>query len=143
MMMPLTWVTNSWQCQKYKEGTVLFLLLISDIARNLSPKSRASSYVDDTRVTRSIVDKEDCKALQKDLVTIFEWAEQVNMIFNSDKFECLRYWPKENTKPDFTYKSPDGTEIEEKEHLRDLGVQIASDLTFSVCTYSEHCHCCQ
>ena len=49
-----------------------------------------------------------------------------------DKLECLRYWPKENTKPDFTYKSPDGTEKEEKEHLRDLGVQIASDLTFSV-----------
>ena len=113
-------------------GPVLFLLHISDIARNLSPKSRASSYVDDTRVTRSIVDKEDCKALQKDLVTIFEWAEQVNMIFNSDKFECLRYWPKQDSKPDFAYKSPDGTDIVEKEHLRDLGVQIASNLTFSV-----------
>ena len=78
------------------------------------------------------MDKEDCKALQKDLVTIFEWAEQVNRIFNSDKFECLRYWPKQDSKPDFTYKSPDGTDIVEKEHLRDLGVQIANDLTFSV-----------
>ena len=50
---------------------------------------------------------------------------------NCDKFECLRYWPRQS-KPDFNYKSPDGTVIEEKEHLRDLGVEMASDLTFSV-----------
>lgn len=53
------------------------------------------------------------------------------MTFNSDKFECLRYWPR-NTKPNNTYRSPDGTVIEEKEHLRDLGVEMANDLTFSV-----------
>ena len=35
-------------------------------------------------------------------------------------------------KPDFTYKSPDGSVIEEKEHLRDLGVEMASDLTFNI-----------
>ena len=53
------------------------------------------------------------------------------MTFNSDKFECLRYWPRKN-KPDNSYKSPDGTIIEEKQHLRDLGVEMDSDLTFSV-----------
>ena len=53
------------------------------------------------------------------------------MSFNSDKFECLRYWPR-NSEPDFSYTSPDGAVIEEKEHLRDLGVEMASDLTFSV-----------
>ena len=52
------------------------------------------------------------------------------MTFNSDK-ECLRYWPKKN-KPDITYKSPDGSIIEEKQHLRYLGVEMDSDLTFSV-----------
>ena len=58
-------------------------------------------------------------------------AEDVNMVFNSDKFECLRCWPGNTNKPDFTYKSPDGSLIEKKEDLRDLGVQISSDLTFS------------
>ena len=53
------------------------------------------------------------------------------MVFNSDKFECLRFWPGKTSKPDFAYKSPEGTLIEEKEDLRDLGVQISSDLTFS------------
>ena len=33
-------------------GPILFLLHISSIAREVSPKSTVSSYVDDTRVTR-------------------------------------------------------------------------------------------
>ena len=53
------------------------------------------------------------------------------MIFNSDKFECLCFWPR-HTKPDFTYKSPDGSVIEEKDHLRDLGVEMSNDLTFNI-----------
>ena len=113
-------------------GPVLFLLHIADIARRVSPMSRASSYVDDTRVSRSITNQVDCMALQEDLSTIYQWAEQVNMVFNSDKFECLRYWPRQHLKPDFPYRSPDGSEIEEKTHLRDLGVEMASDLTFTV-----------
>ena len=52
------------------------------------------------------------------------------MVFNSEKFECLRFWPRGN-KPDTSYKSPDGSYIEEKLHLRDLGVEISSDLTFN------------
>ena len=113
-------------------GPVLFLLHISDIAQGVSSSTSTSSYVDDTRVIRSISDKAvDCQALQDDLNTIYQWADHVNMTFNCDKFECLRYWPRQS-KPDFNYKSPDGTVIEEKEHLRDLGVEMASDLTFSV-----------
>ena len=53
------------------------------------------------------------------------------MVFNSEKFECIRYWPKCN-KPDFQYKSPDGSSIEERKDLRDLGVQMSNDLTFRV-----------
>ena len=113
-------------------GPILFLIHISDIARDVSPATTTSSYVDDTRVTRSIVDMDhDCQALQDDLSSIYSWADNVNMTFNSDKFECLRFWPRKS-KPDFLYRSPDGTVIEEKQHLRDLGVEMASDLTFSV-----------
>ena len=37
-----------------------------------------------------------------------------------------------NNKPNYEYCSPDGSVIEEKNHLRDLGVEMASDLTFKV-----------
>ena len=112
-------------------GPVLFLLHIADIACNVSAGSNTSSYVDDTRVQRSITDiDQDCKALQEDLAIIYSWAERVNMTFNSEKFECVRYWPGSSV-PDFQYLAPDFKPIEEKKHLRDLGVEISSDLKFN------------
>ena len=112
-------------------GPILFLLHIADIARGVSTKTTTSSYVDDTRVTRTITDPAlDSKALQEDLESIYSWAEDVNMVFNSDKFECLRFWPGTTEQPNIGYNSPDGSQIEEKPHLRDLGVQINTDLTF-------------
>ena len=54
------------------------------------------------------------------------------MVFNSDKFECVRFWPGKSQKPQSQYLAPDGTPIEEKDHLRDLGVQVGTDLTFNI-----------
>ena len=57
------------------------------------------------------------------------------MSFNGDKFECLRYCPNKDIgdvfKAEFPYKDEDGNEIEEKGDLKDLGIQMSSDLTFS------------
>ena len=112
-------------------GPVLFLLHIADIASNVSAGTSVSSYVDDTRVQRRISDvSQDCKTLQEDLQTIYAWADRVNMTFNSDKFECVRYWPRDS-QPDHHYQAPDSNIIEQKDHLRDLGVEISSDLKFS------------
>ena len=114
-------------------GPVLFLLHIADIARNVSTGTKTSSYVDDTRANRCIRDhKVDCEVLQEDLASIYEWAEDVNMVFNADKFECLLFWPGKSEKPDYQYLSPENTPIEEKLHLRDLGVEIRSDLSFAL-----------
>ena len=114
-------------------GPILFLLHISDIARDVSPLTATSSYVDDTRANRTIIDPAaDCQALQDDLGSIYSWAEDVNMVFNSDKFECIRFWPGKTSKPESEYKSPDQTPIEENSHLRDLGVEISNDLSFSI-----------
>ena len=54
------------------------------------------------------------------------------MVFNADKFECLRFWPGKAMKPTYSYLSPDNTPIEEKIHLRDLGVEISRDLSFNI-----------
>ena len=70
--------------------------------------------------------------LQSDLEAIYRWAEDVNMVFNADTSEMLRYWPKAGTKPDNFQNDPDGNQIEEKAHLRDLGVEMASDLPFQI-----------
>ena len=114
-------------------GPILFLLHISSIAREVSEGTHITSYVDDTRANRSIADHNvDCDALQADLEAIYRWAEQVNMVFNADKFELIRYWPKQDTRPTSSYSDPAGNNIEEKSHLRDLGVEISNDLTFTL-----------
>ena len=72
-------------------GPVLFLIHILDIACGLSEGTRATSFADDTRVQRGVVTSQDCSRLQTDLQCIYNWAKKVNMHFNSDVFECLRF----------------------------------------------------
>ena len=116
-------------------GPVLFLILILDIAEGGSEGTRVSSFADDTRASRGIKSSADHAQLQEDLKLIYAWAERVNMSFNSDKFECLRYWPQkvigDEFRNQYTYTDDLGNLIEEQEVLKDLGVQMASDLTFS------------
>ena len=113
-------------------GPVLFLIYIRDISKELSADTTASSFADDTRVQRGVSSATDCTALQADLQLIYSWAEKVNMKFNSDKFECMRYWPDPAAAPAHQYLSPDNQEIKVKSDLRDLGVQLSSNLSFSV-----------
>ena len=94
--------------------------------------TKISSSVDDIRANRAITNSiQEFQTFQENLTGIYKWAEDTNMVFNSEKFECLRFWPGKVSKPDFLYKSPDGSDIEEKLHLRDLGVELSSDLSFS------------
>ena len=113
-------------------GPVLFLIHIRNIAKELSVGTTATSFADDTRVQRGISSVADCMDLQEDLQLIYSWADQVNMRFNSDKFECLRYWSDPSSVPVHQYLSPDNQNIEVKSDLRDLGVQLSSNLSFAV-----------
>ena len=113
-------------------GPILFLLHIADIAKGVSTNTTLKSYVDDTRVQRMISDPNaDCSPLQADLNSIYQWADEVAMVFNGEKFEALRYCPGRLAKPSAPYLDPEGNAIEEKENLRDLGVQVASDCSFT------------
>ena len=54
------------------------------------------------------------------------------MMFNSDKFEWIRYSLTPELAPEFQYLSPDSSNIEQKDNLRDLGVRLSSDLSFNL-----------
>ena len=112
-------------------GPCLFLIHLIDISTGLSGTTRVSSFADDTRLQHGISSERDCEALQEDLDRVYSWADNVGMIFNASKFELLRFWLDRDEAPDILYMSPDGGPIEEKESLRDLGVTISTDLTFS------------
>ena len=76
--------------------------------------------------------EEDVENLQHDLDTIYDWQNRNNMLFNGKKFEMLRYGPNNDLKNSTNYLTPEYEDlIEEKESLRDLGVIMSDDASFS------------
>ena len=114
-------------------GPALFLVLIMDISKGISNSTRVTSFADDTRASRPIRSNSDTNKLQEDLELIYKWADQVNMEFNSDKFECLRCWPHPE-KPDsgaqHNYHVSNGEAIKAETEVKDLGVLFSPDLSF-------------
>ena len=113
-------------------GPLIFLILIGDIDENVA-NSFISSFADDTRVGNGITSEEDVHQLQADLEAIYRWSVSNNMSFNSEKFELLRYKSKKSKLIQSTtsYISDNGSVIQEKSHVRDLGVTLSNDATFS------------
>ena len=110
-------------------GPLLFLILIGDIDQDVS-SSFLSSFADDTRVGHGITCEEDIRSLQKDLQAVYNWAKANNMEFNSDKFEHLSYVPS-SSNGGHSYLDDNGSPIEEKQFLVDLGVIMSNDGSFT------------
>ena len=111
-------------------GPILFLILINDIDIGIS--SRVSLFADDTRIFKKVDTENDVEDLQSDLDKLYRWQESNNMEFNSKKFEILRYGKNQILKDSTFYLTPQFEEIiEEKESLRDLGVIMTNDCSFS------------
>ena len=69
--------------------------------------------------------------LQDDLNTLYAWTENNNASFNDEKFEGISF--PFGLLSNRIYKSSTNKDIENKETIKDLGVYISSD-----CTFSEH-----
>ena len=111
-------------------GPVLFLIMISDIDVNIVD-SIIKTFADDTKVTQQICSMEDGNLLQESLEKIYEWARKNNMQFNSTKFNLLRYGTNSELKQNISYKNPNNEVIEESDNVKDLGVQMSANLTFT------------
>ena len=111
-------------------GPLLFLVLLNDIDSNIV-SSFLASFADDTRIWKGVSGVNDASALQRDLEIVYQWAEDNNMSFNNLKFENLRFGADSTLKATTSYTSPCGTIIDTQEHVRDLGVTMSSDGTFS------------
>ena len=70
--------------------------------------------------------------LQANLVHLYTWATDNNMSFNNSKFEHLAY--SVFSRPDALtniFQSPTGCHIKTTPSVRDLGVSLSCDATFS------------
>jgi ribonuclease P/MRP protein subunit RPP40 len=115
-------------------GPVLFLVHILGLCSNLSLGTSSSYFADDTRIWRGISNATDCSNLQDDLQSqsVYASADLINMAFNSKIFEWVRYTAGLSTPPDFQYLAPESSNISQKSDLRDLGVRMSNDLTFTL-----------
>ena len=109
-------------------GPLLFLIHISDIDSGIT-HATVSSFADDTRVFMRAKTGEQKEQLQKDLNSIYEWTTTNNMLFNGNKFEMLRYGDTQGVDV-AEYLASDGTPIERKTLLCDLGVVMQETGTF-------------
>ena len=74
--------------------------------------------------------EEDCVLLQRDLDSVYGWAEINCMSFNSKKFQHLRY-AATTEMPEVVYLSPSGDPVMRKPDVVDLGVTLSASVKFT------------
>ncbi len=95
---------------------IMFLIYVNDMPQGMN--SYISLFADDAMLQRRIKKEEDCKVLQKDLNTLYDWSRTWGMEFNAKKCHVLRMGKSEK-RPEWTYKMGDEI-IKTNEHERDL-----------------------
>ena len=111
-------------------GPILFLIHINDISVGVR-HCTISCFADDTRIMNTIKTNEDRIYLQNDLDSVYEWADENKMKFNSGKFEAIDYHSRERPNEYHEYKTSDGQTIQRKKQVKDLGILMNCDATYS------------
>ena len=57
---------------------VVFLVHITLMAADLATDTTITSFADNTRLMRGILEEQDCAALQLDLEAVYSWADRVD-----------------------------------------------------------------
>lgn len=110
-------------------GPLLFILLMGDIDEEVKD-SVVSSFADDTNISRPISTVEDVDSLQRDLKTIYSWANKNNMTFNDDKFELLRSGKNTDIINNTSLRTSKHKEINKSSDVKCLGVYLSENGTF-------------
>ena len=119
-------------------GPLLFILFINDMKLCVTG-SIIRFFADDTRILRHIYSLADTKVLQEDLLSVVQWAKRNNMALHEDKFELLVHRHRHNNSLsnypfailDQTYQVSDGNMLYPAEAVKDLGVIVSSDLSWT------------
>lgn len=109
-------------------GPLLFILYINDIVKVIK-HSYIKIFADDSKLIKIINSLEDRELLDEDLQAVIEWALKNKMELNRLKFQLLSHGNKENLK--VPYKIEQNVLLEKSEDVKDLGVTLSENATFS------------
>ena len=123
-------------------GPLLFIIYVNDLEQTVRD-ALIGCFADDTRLTKAIRGESieaDMFLLQVDLHRVIRWALENNMELNESKFDllCYSFRPAAAlfrslpfTQSLFEYETPSGTRIQSTNSVRDLGVNMSPDYTWS------------
>ena len=119
-------------------GPILFIIYLNDMQKCIT-NSVISSFADDTRLKRSINTTSDKQLLQNDLTKSIKWSIANNMVLHQKKFELLCHSINRHNHlkhlPFYTeyteYHTEDGSIISPQCSVKDLGVTITPDISWS------------
>ncbi|KAL5250379.1 hypothetical protein ACHWQZ_G016198 [Mnemiopsis leidyi] len=119
-------------------GPILFILYIND-QLDILRYCLGKIFADDTKLIGRICSMLAKEKLQEDLLGVIAWACANNMQLNESKFEVLNYTLNQSnwlrTLPfhseNYIYHTSDGTPLEPSSTVKDLGVLVSSDRSWS------------
>ena len=109
-------------------GPVLFILYINDIVKVIK-HSYCMIFADDSKLVKMIESLEDRDLLEEDLQSVIEWAAANKMELNRLKFQLLSHGKIDNLKA--PYRIDDQINLEKSEDVKDLGVTLSENSTFT------------
>ena len=120
-------------------GPLLFLVYMIDIESLLA--GTVLTFADDSKLRKAIRKLSDRDDLQLSLDRFARWASENNMSLHQDKFEVMNYTLRSTlllrelpfSTESYQYFGPGGEAIVPSSTVKDLGILISAD-----CTWSEH-----
>ncbi|MEM7163782.1 MAG: reverse transcriptase family protein, partial [Bacteroidota bacterium] len=107
-------------------GPILFLIFIKNIRSSIN-FSEVSLFADDAKVYFKFHDSTETLFLQEDLTSVFEWSEKMQLSLAIQKCFVLHLG---FNNPKTTY-SIHNMPLSSAETIRDLGIEVSSDLKFA------------
>ena len=119
-------------------GPLLFILFINDMKLCITG-SIIRFFADGTRILKHIACEMDAMVLQQDLNHVITWAKHNNMALHEDKFELLVHKHNPNNSlyelpficEAQTYEVSNGDLLHPVDRVKDLGVVVSTDLSWS------------
>ncbi len=115
-------------------GPALFLIYVNDLPDSVN-SCQIAMFADDTKLYSTIKCVEDATLLQSDLVNLEHWSSTSGLSFNEMK--CKQQRVTRKVKPITSTFTINGHQLQTTVIERDLGVCVASNLTWKVQVYQQ------